>query len=220
MEGLSYADRVRAQKKTALQESFEQYLKCPETGLVPFATELYNCQEDVAATLLLDFRTDMLRYVHTLRQKRPPNVEARILCAHEADTLSTHFEWMSHRRELAATSRALLRDEAEMLAQFGFEQSSCLSRTHYLPWLLKLTLAKIELSRGHVVNTYDHLIEVARVARDVADPAERARIFGRLGWLYKRLGDTPSARRWYLRACLVRGAHDRKRAVRCLIRCF
>jgi hypothetical protein len=200
----SFGSRVWAGDRNTVAEAREKYQQDPEAELVPFGVALYSFRNNPRfARELLELREPFLARARGMLQIGADRLMSARDYANRADVLSTYLEWMSRRRELSAEHQEETLGIADTLARRGQERASELEVSDHSRALLALIRAYIAVTRRGHLGMALHLDMIAREAVTIKDPNQRARVYRKLGLLYRRCSDFSKGIGWGIRACFV-----------------
>lgn len=202
----TYGERVWAGDPSTVVEARARYDEDQATGLIPLAGALYSFRfKKELAEELLSLLPQLLVYARSLLAVRKESEEQADL----ADVLSTWFEWMSRCGELTRGERVVVLGVAQSVCARGLSIPG--SRLH--TWcLLRLTYARLLYSEKNIPFTRRYLVGTSSFARAIEDANQRARVYRKLGLLFRLAGMPFSGIYWGVRACLVFGVPMQVRA--------
>lgn len=205
-EGFSWSVLRGAGPVARAQEAWEA--DPSDRNLLELAVACYSFRSSRRyASMLLSLRGSLrdLAYREMGAAGRSEDVLKR---ANQADMLATYFEWMSRQESLPVRQREQLSELAGMVCEWclsWFRAFSLGSRGYHTYALLKLTEARILLEKGDCVGVLKGLKVVSRIAPSIDDANQRARVYRKLGFLWRKNGRWFRGFWWGVRAIFVSG---------------
>jgi hypothetical protein len=205
----NYGLRVWGGDTTTVAEARAQYFGDSQGHLMTYAVALFSfryipqfAREMELIHLSLVGRANALLELASVE-------ENPLERANDVETLSSHLEYLSHRRRLEIR-RGLLLGKAVALCELGLKICSehpLPESGLHTPLLLKLMRFKLylltrERSRSYVRR---RLTEVIDRAPDVPDPNQRARVYRKIGMVSRKAWAPFQAHYWGVTACCVPG---------------
>jgi hypothetical protein len=202
----NYNERVWAGDPATVAEARATYRSNPEGGLIPLAVALYSFRaKEPFAMELLGLRPQLLARAQDLLGGTAYTEVPKRERADKADVLSTYLEWMTRECDLSDEERDELQKIAIELCKYGMNVVADELHDHHTWFLLKLTMARLSLAKGWVQAALYDLTLVENQAHYITDANQRARVYRKLGLLYRKCGRHGQGFRWGMRACLVPG---------------
>jgi hypothetical protein len=219
-----YSARVWKGDQTTVKEARDAYLNDPKKGLIPYAVALYSFrQQKKFAEELIGIRYQLISYAESnmLNHYSTKHMDVCVELAQQADILSTHLEWISRQEHspllFQPEQREYVWANASRLFYFGIKKAEdAKMEDHTLP-LLYLTGARLFLTSGKF-RSVPRAIEFLEEAEDkmalgkIPDPNQRARVYRKLGFLFRQCGETEAGLFWGVKALLIPGATMNTRA--------
>jgi hypothetical protein len=199
-----YSKRVWEGDPTTVAEAKAKHESDPAGQLIPLAVALYSFRTNQHfANELLALRPQIIAYAVEYT-KKPLNDDSPKARANKSDVLSTYLEWMSRRSELSEEDQADTAYEARCVCQHGIlTAQEVLEQTDHTLCLLLLTLAHLDIHEKHFTPARKYLDEVATSARHIADANQKARVYRKLGYLYRKCHQSLLGIKWGIRGCFV-----------------
>ena len=195
----SFGRRTWNGDPTTVAEARRRYYKDPNQ-FVPYVSQLYSFRHrSEFARELRALRSDLFDCADQLRTDT--NYQAQ---ADKLDVLSTILEWLSRSDSYSEATSRTVRNKAVEACYHGLDCANEISRSH--TWcLLKLTLVRLWIDDRQFEGIQEHLAEVSGFARKIQDPNQRARVYRKLGLLYRMSSHLLPGYGWGIRACVVPG---------------
>lgn len=207
---LSLGDMIWRGNEHAIVESRERFHEEPEKRLVVHTSTLYSFRrrEDCVRELV-SLRHHLLARSEALRSTAWDSLNIGEV-VDQADVLSTILGWLSDSTKIPSEQQEELRKEACAVCEFGLQILEDLLRgvpTANHSWhLLKLTRAALSLRDGKIKDAFRDIHIVDREKDRVFDPRQRARVYRKLGMLYRAIDDSIGRGFWMgVRAVFVPG---------------
>jgi hypothetical protein len=202
--------RIWAGDPKAVIAARKKYRTNRHTEFVPFMSTLYSFSS------IPELRTELLTHRHRLYARAKSIIGADFpdtnpllrRMADQANVVSTILVWMSQCRELEAEERKEIIRLAFEITQKGVQLEECIPeelRGHtYCLLLLTATEIVIILEKPpERYPTSKYLKLVSERALHIPDANQRARVYRKLGMLYRKLLNLGPGLYWGLKACFV-----------------
>jgi hypothetical protein len=197
-----YGNRVWAGDPATVAEARIKYDAHPIGQLLPFAVALYSFRTNKKfADELLWLRSELVtNATNFMRTPAAQEYQDR------ADVLSTYFEWMSRQSALSANQRSELHELADQVCEYGIRcASGGRNRGEHTWYLLHLTAARLLINEKNYKEARDMLNRLTLDAPTIKDANQRARVYRKLGFLYRMCMNPLSGFYWSIKACFVSG---------------
>lgn len=207
---LTFSDRVWADDPSTISEARARYEQDPEGQLLPFASVLYSFLHRVK------YRRQAARDLYALRESLSARARQLPCCppapqeaveerfAAQAEMLATYLHWIS-RRSPDLGQRERFKNCARRAISEGLGYARGTGQKGHTRALLFLALAAIDLDEGLRLNAGVNLRFAAKLAPGVQNINQRARVYRKLGLLFRRSGAFVEGMRWSIRACRLPG---------------
>ncbi|HEY0010741.1 MAG TPA: hypothetical protein VGB97_02395 [Candidatus Paceibacterota bacterium] len=184
----SFGERVWGGDQTTVDEARATYEHDPDRQLIPYASVLYSFRNKrVGATSLERLCPDLQERAKGLLLITG-NVSDKQGTADDMDTIATHLAWLSYRQAFSFPERLALRKLAWEVAEKGYAVAAKLTHPFqkHTPLLLLLTQAELLMGEKLYAPAMGLLAGVAKAAKHASDPNQKARVYRKLGMLYRK----------------------------------
>lgn len=202
-------------RDTALEELLRETdcmaRKASDTKLVLMAEHLYiNRHDAIFRTMLLSLKPHLqdlaAGFAVRLRIDMSQDTQTRVSFLDSVQTLAVILTWMSRHVPFKAWVRANLRKQAKELVALGIVARPLEQNGSATTSLLFLTAAQIAVTEKETKLADEHLIQAWGYSRTITDPNQRARVFRKLGMLYRKIGHYGTGLGFGIRALFVPGS--------------
>jgi hypothetical protein len=187
----------------AVVHAQQQYAFDRRVGLLPYAVALYSFRHKSK------YRKELIALLPELLSRAEEvwlwadSVERTAEQAHACDVLSTHLEWITRQGTLSMLQQQLVLRAVDRLCRYGIDCVGEVYREAHTAALLTLTSVRVGLREKSSV--WGALDTVVDYAEDIHDPMQRARVYAKLGYLYRKDWWLLDGYWWGIQAILVPG---------------
>lgn len=181
----SHSSRVWAGDLATVREAERDYQRDKGQFLMKFAVALYSMRADEqCATRLVQLLSDL----YARAESDVKSDETTDVFIDHLDTLSTLLEWIARQPQSSSTCGPHYRFMARQLTNKGLDLCDRGYGTEHSRVLLYLTDCRIDIAAGKP-DAWINLWLADNYLHAVVDVRQKARILGKLGFLYRKVGE-------------------------------